>query len=129
MVATLAEVRDALAERVGEHLGDIVAYGSPVDAPVVPSFTVLGFRLIRDAFDGDMVTIDAQVASRHDDFATLDRLVDRHETVSVWAAIDADRTLNGTVDDCTIVSVGEYALLSSAGVQYLSADVTIEVMR
>jgi hypothetical protein len=33
------------------------------------------------------------------------------------------------VDDCTVVSVGEYALLSSAGVQYLSADVTIEVMR
>jgi len=129
MVATLAEVRDALAERVGEHLGDIVAYPSPVDAPVVPSFTVLGFRLEQDAFDGDKVTIDAQVASRHDDFATLDQLVDRSETVSVWAAVDADRTLNGTVDDCRVVSVGEYALLNAAGVQYLSANVTLEVLR
>ena len=47
---------------------------------------------------------------------------------SVWAAVQADPTLGRTVQDAFVAEATAYGLMSWAGIDYLAAQFTVQVM-
>jgi hypothetical protein len=57
----------------------------------------------------------------------LDAFVAPTGSGSVKAAIEADRTLGGTVNTCRVTQVANYSMVDTLDVPYLAVDFTVEV--
>ncbi len=59
---------------------------------------------------------------------TLDAYLNETGTSSVKAAIEGDKTLGGTVDDCTVLRWHDYGQIVVNGVSYLGVIFDVEVI-
>ena len=110
---SIGEIRTALADTIGAALPDVNAYRVPVDNPTPPCVIVAGLTHTQNAqgTGGNLLTFDvfAAVSRRSVDcIDALDALVSPDGAGSVVAAIDADPTLGGVVQDAGTTIVGDY---------------------
>jgi len=79
--------------------------------------------------DGSLFTIRVLVGKVDDAAAqdAIDAYMNGSGSGSVKTAIEADTTLSGTVDTCSVKKAKRYGVADHNGVQYLACDFTLRV--
>lgn len=135
MTATYTEVKEALGAvldtidglRVYPHLQPQINPPAAVIAPGEGEF--LTYRTSNVSHDLDlMITILVQLGTdRSADQKLSDYIADSGDK-SIYALIEANQTLNGTVDSTIITKATNWGVRTFAGVEYLAVDFAAEVL-
>lgn len=130
----IAEIRAALATAMGAIPG-LSARPYTKDIADVPVAMVGGPEIEYDKTFGrghDDYTIPVMVlcskVSDEDSQARLDSYLDPFGSSSIKAAIEADSTLGGVVEDLRVVSTSDYGVHEVGGVHYLAGLLMVHVM-
>lgn len=135
-MATVPDVYAALKDAIDSGVLNVYDYEEP--APAYPAL-ILGLPTSYDthpvqgnAFD---ITIPARLLIEWDDpetaFDLLLRLISTTGVDSIQAAIEADETLGGVVDDATVTGWEQFGFLTTQGeasIKLLTGSTAIEVM-
>lgn len=132
-MATLTDIRNGLATRLATIPGLRVSAILPEN--LNPPIAVVGPESITYDLNGRnglhqytmTVTVIVARADARSAQAQLDAYVAPSGSASVKAAIEADRSLGGTVDTCRVTTVTNYAVTDTLDVPYLGLDFTVEV--
>jgi hypothetical protein len=128
-MATLAEIRTALASAISTATG-MQAYDSPPGSIEAPCSVIRRLTTTLGTSTGsDDDLIGAIVLVQFTDNAAAQATLDA-AVASVVAAVEADPTLGGVVDFAMPTTVGADGITEyppASGLQYLSAEVTIQV--
>lgn len=139
MAATITEIRDGLVANLQTAFGSsIQALRGPIGNPSPPTAWVLRDRTDFDITmqrGTDMYTFLIQLlvgaADNLDSQDLLDEYVAPDGSLSIKAAIEADTTLGGLVDDLRVTEVArdQIHVISGqgAGAMYLATEFTVEV--
>jgi hypothetical protein len=133
-VATVSQIRTALAAQLAEQVDGLRAYAtlpgqiSPPAAVVRRRLTVYGTSFGGPGFGTDDLTLSIAVFVGQEQWEVLDGLLAPAGSTSIRAAVDADPTLGGLVDGAQVVRAEEEQLVEYAGVQYLSAALVVDVL-
>lgn len=131
MAATLADVRQAIADTLAEALPAVNVYPYMEDTVAAPAVLVQGFEQTPAGFGTlDTVVVSLLIlVSRQNvsQLAVLDSLIDAQEDVSVPVALAADPTLGGAVSYCVWRSQGDYGEYEWGGASHYGAVVRLEV--
>lgn len=133
---TYSAVRQALANTLSTQIPGLrtVASRIQVNPPAAVIMPVTGtFASYSQTFDGALrFLLRAIVLVSEGDSASgmdlLDPYVATTGPSSIWAAVQRDVTLGGTVQDAFVSDAGAYGLMSWMGVDYLAAHFTVQVM-
>lgn len=135
MSASIAQIRAGLATNLGT-IKDVQVSAYLLASPTPPSIHVLPTSIAYDevmarGFDNLTFTVQAFVAFGLDQGAQvlLDLMLAPTGVKSVKTAIEADRTLGGTVQTLRVTDMTAYNIVTlGEGRQMLSADWTVEVL-
>ena len=132
-MATVNEIREALADQIATAIPSLqVSPRSPgsitVPAAVVRRRTTT-YDVTMDGADDTTygVTVFASFANTDVGTQQLDDYLAPSGAKSVPAAIQADPTLGGVVDYCHVASAEGETVRNYAGIDYLSAELVIEI--
>lgn len=132
-MATLTDIRSGLATRLGTISGLRTAATMPeqINPPIaVVSPVTVNYDLNAQNGLTQYTMLVTLVVARADARAAqnqLDSFVAPTGAGSVKAAIEADRTLGGTVNTCRVTQVANYSMVDTLDVPYLAVDFTVEV--
>lgn len=131
-MATLAQLRDGLKTRLatisGLHAYDVLPEVISVPAAIV--------RPLSGEYRGSLsgsptvkfeILILVQASKINSAQDALDPYLSESGASSVFAAIEADRTLSSNCDDVLVSGWRDYGGIQIAGVEYLSARIDMEV--
>jgi hypothetical protein len=133
-VATLSQIRTALAAQLGEQIDGLRTYDhmpgqvNPPAAVVRRRSTTYGTSLGGPDFGTDDHTLAVTLFVGQEQWEVLDGLLAPAGSSSVRAAVEADPTLGGVVDGAQVERAEEENLVEYAGAQYLSATVVVGVL-
>jgi hypothetical protein len=132
-MSTLSAVRAALAAQLTSYLPAGVRVHQRLPDQLSPPAVVVRRQLT--TFDTTMggqsndltlaVVVFVQLGSQRVAEDLLDEFVDAAGERSVYAAVNADPTLGGTVDFSQVTEAGPDELVQYQGVDYLSATLTV----
>lgn len=140
MTATITEVREAAAAVLGAIVGidgkTVTGYPYPpatVEAPAaivaVGEGAFLTYRSSQTSRDLELVIA---VLVQRGDLESMERQLDAFlsdsGTQSVYAAFDADPTLDGLIDSIAVVSASNYGTVVYNGVEYQGFELGVEVL-
>lgn len=130
-MATLSQIRDALAAQLAARIPGLRTSSTwpgqinPPGAVVTRRVTTYGTAMASGA-DDYLLAVAVYVEQGQQD--TLDGYLAAAGPTSIRAAVDADPTLGGLVDSAAVVRAERDQLVEYAGVQYLSAELVVEVL-
>ena len=136
MTATLTEVRNALKATL-ESISGLRVHAfpkgeiSPPAAVIMPAEgAFLSYRVTMDASHDLELTITVFTQWSTDAGATeaLDAYLADSGTKSIYAAVEADQTLGGVVDSCTVVSAQNHGKVTYGGPDYFAVEFAVEVL-
>ena len=140
MTATLAEVRQAIKQRLGEVAGLDTVYGYHNGSPTPPCAIVgwpdqlsLGQRLGDKSAWEATIPVQLLISTAGDNVAAdeaLGQFTNPTGPSSIQEAFDLDPALGGVIDGyAVVVSFNQFgvAQFADGGIQYLSGIVNIEV--
>jgi hypothetical protein len=132
---TIQTIRQGIANNLASIAGLRSSWFVP-DNPTPPIAIVVPERV---DFDTAMrrgldtytfrVLVIAQRASERNAQSTLDTFCDPTGATSVKAAIESDRTLGGTANDCRVTDLTDYGPLTVGETQYLAATFSVTVIQ
>lgn len=133
MTATLgsiADMRAGIAYNLSSASVNVYPYA--VEAPAVPAIVILDADpIIYDttmARGADLYTFSALLIAQRADLpgaqAALDGFLSK---TGIKADIESDPTLGGAAQTCRLTTADNYTAIQVAGVEYLTAMLTIEV--
>ena len=133
---TYSAVRQALAATLAAQIPGLrtVANRIQVNPPAVVVMPVTGtFAFYSQSFDGSLrFMLRAIVLVSEGDGSSgmdnLDPYVATTGASSIWAAVQRDNTLGGTVEDAFVAEAAAYGLMQWMGVDYLAAHFIVQVM-
>ena len=128
-MATLAEVRAALVDALGDLFG-VNRYSYPEDSIQVPAAVVAGLEVTEIALGG-LYDITAKVLvvvsrSHTSQLERLDELLDHSGAGSVVAAINDRRDADSI--SLSVTGVGDYGVIEWGEVAHYGAVVTVRVL-
>jgi hypothetical protein len=131
-VATIAEIRDGLADRLETISGLRVhdTWPGQISPPVaIVANGETRYDVTLDGVDDSTFTITVFVQFANDRVAqdALDAYRSPSGASSIATAVHGDPTLGGIVDFARVVSASPDKITPYAGVEYLACDFTVEV--
>lgn len=137
-MAKLEDIRAGIAANIKAALGDVQCTGYLITNALAPAFEV---ELERIVYDGAMsrgldewfFTIRGFAASGTDRAAQMrmDAWIDSTGSQSVKTALEADRTLGGSVGDARVTQLGRvqaFSPVNSPGTTLFGAEWTLRVL-
>ena len=135
-MASVVAIRQALADRLGSIAG-LTPYATIPGSVVVPAAVVgpengtfLTYDVAMSRGGDDLSFVVLVLASRADERSgqtMLDGYLAGDGPTSVKAAIEADPSLAGTVQDVSVTEARNYGDVEYNGVQYFGCEVVVEV--
>lgn len=131
-MATVAEIREAIATSL-QTISGLQVYARPPGEIAVPAAIVRRRQTTYDVtFDGDDDTtfaVTVFVSFANTDVATdaIDAYLSPTGASSLVAAIHTDPTLGGVVAYARVTSAEGERVTNYAGIDYLSAEIVIEI--
>lgn len=134
-MASLTDMRTALRDKIDDVTG-LRAYATLPDEPLTPCAIVRPVSAeFHESFDDDTTLRFEVIVLAHplQDGAArgqekLDAYLTRTGSTSIKAAIEADRTLGGKVEDTTVTGWTEYGSLIYNDVEYVGAKLLVTVL-
>jgi hypothetical protein len=131
-MASVQEIREGIDDRLAtiaglRHGPNAPAVPNPPHAYVRRRSTTFGVSMDGEDDTTFAVTVLVEWADQVTAQKTLDEYLASTGAKSIKAAIDADPTLGGIVDFAHATVVEDERILSFIGVDYLAADIVVEV--
>ena len=131
-MSTVQEIREGIDDRLATIAG--LRHSPKVPGSLNPPHAFVKRRLTTFdvTVDGEddftfAITMAVSWADQETAQETLDPYLASTGNKSIKLAIDGDTTLGGVVDWCRIASVEEERIIIFGGVEYLAADLVVEV--
>lgn len=137
MTSRLTEVREALAAAlVAAEIPGLTVYPFMPDLITAPAAAVTpapgDFLTYSTSYDSHDLTLDVNVfvqrGQPQSSSEQLDSFLDEDGATSIVAAVKADQTLGGVVDNATVTGARNWGIYDFGNVSYLAAVITVEIL-
>jgi hypothetical protein len=137
MTSRLTEVREALAATLtAAEIPGLTVYSFMPDLITAPAAAVTpapgDFLNYDTSFDSHDLTLNVNIfvqrGQPQSSSEQLDSFLDEDGPTSIVAAVKADQTLGGVVDNATVTGARNWGIYDFGKVSYLAAVVTVEIL-
>jgi len=133
-MASIKEMREALARAIADNVSGLQAHAKVPPQFQTPAAFIEVDRIhyhtsgeVEDAEYVFRVTLLASTAVAEQAQDQIDVYIDPQGGGSIRAAIEADPTLDGVVDDATVTDTRDVGHLTHKDIEYYAASVMVEV--